>query len=255
LTFPGGFTREETSEALQPIEASAVQELYTQCFLADRINILVCGHTSEQQASELAWRAAEALKPTWSRTTDEPAPPVQRLIPPPQSKLILKQTVENPACRDHAISYRLFFGSEDRPEDTAACALLWRLINERAFDQLRTKGGLGYSCCVNPIVQRQWKGLEFYLHRERWTCEALETVVDKLLDEFARELPNLSETDFEPYQKAEALGWERRDTALEGEVDGFWNRVTDGSRQFDKGMSFPILSRAQKPKSPSAFTT
>lgn len=195
-----GWNTAQLAAELPHIEADDVQNFIPHIFGRNHIEMLVHGDLGRHEAVEIAEMVEEILKPralpqSWWYSRRE-------ISLPPRSSFLYEKPLVDPANVNHAIEYRLFLGDGVDRVLAAKAQLLAQMMQEPTFDRLRTKEQLGYmvfSGSTGGSSPSTWYHIIVQSERDP---PYLETRIDNHLVEYATELDQMSDTDFEAHRRS-----------------------------------------------------
>jgi insulysin len=120
----------------------------------------------------------------------------RRMLLPSGKNFVNNQTVFNPEEKNNAILYTLQIGDATLDPLRGRVLLLAHMINEPAFNVLRTQEQLGYIVITNAWTQPSIISLTVRVQSER-PPTYLENRIDAFLDSYGKELKNMTQKEFE----------------------------------------------------------
>ncbi|RKK66163.1 hypothetical protein BFJ69_g15649 [Fusarium oxysporum] len=186
-------------------------------------------------------------------------PILRSLILAEGSNYVFRKTIKYPANVNHSVETWFYVGSrEDRNVRTKAL-LLDQMLHEPAFDQLRTKGQLGYIVFSGPRAFSTTYGFRFLIQSEM-TPEFLDSRIESFLMRYADTMEKMSETENLDQESTRHWSYDfelaQRDAAqikllTKPEVEDFFNqRLNPAFLARGHGYRFICRPRADEEPSP-----
>lgn len=137
---------------------------------------------------------------------------------------------ENP---NSAIEYYLQIGDPNDIELRCHLFLLSVMIQEPAFNQLRTKEQLGYIVWASMRKIVGVMGLKVIIQSERDTCH-LEQRIESFLGQYDAELDQMSSERFQHFVQASITALSKKDDNLTRESARWWRHIQSGYYEFNQ---------------------
>jgi len=229
---------EEFAAELPNVTAEAVRCHKRQLLGQMHIELYVHGNVYKKDAIQLTDLIQSTLNP---RPLPQTQWPVNRaLIFPPGSNYVYQRTLKDPANVNHCIEYLLFTGDKGDRMVRAKTLLLDQMVQEPAYDQLRTKEQLGYIVFSGARSLVTQYGFRFLLQSERLP-QHLESRVDAFIELFSKQLQDMSEEEFGAHKRSLVVRRLKKLENLDSESSRHWSQVATEYFDFDIGMSLPSL--------------
>lgn len=232
------FIVEELAAELSHITAEAVRLFHKQMLSQLFIEIYVHGNMYKEDALKITDMVESTLKP---RILPQAQLPILRsLILPPGSNYVFNKTLKDPENVNHCIETWFYVGDKGDREVRAKTQLLYQMIHEPAFDQLRTKEQLGYIVFSSFRHFSTTYGLRFLLQSERDPVY-LDTRVEAFLAKFGDSLDEMSDTEFEGHKRSLINRVLEKLRNLDQESSRHWAQISNGYYDFEAGQYFGAL--------------
>ncbi|BEI82680.1 hypothetical protein CcaverHIS002_0305480 [Cutaneotrichosporon cavernicola] len=218
---------EEKLKELDHISADDVQAFSREVFQRLYLETLVHGNLSAENAKSLQ----DTLERIISARALAPAEHNDRrtLLLPEKSLSVWELPVKNPAEPNNCVVYCLYTGEVTNPVARARLMLLGQIVQEPAFNQLRTKEQLGYI----TMAQATSTGLRVIVQSERDPVY-VETRIESFLTSIKDTITNMSDEEFDRHRQALIHKKEEQPKNLGEESRRFWSRITDKYYEFGK---------------------
>lgn len=171
----------------------------------------------------------------------------------------------NPANVNSCLDYYCEVGDSEDDQLRPRVSLLAQLIDEPAFNRLRTKEQLGYIVHTSGRAGTGTMGIRILVQSEK-NAAFLETRVEAFLDTFKQYMEDMTEEEFVKNRQALIAKKTEKPKNLHGESARFWGAIQDGYYDFKRrecclsswkhGVAFPdplvfwLLSSQAKEMSP-----
>lgn len=217
---------------LPSLTAADIRAFYPEFLRQLHIETLVSGNEYQEDSLKLIGLVKSTLKPA-------PLPPsqwrVKRSISlPNSSNYVYRRTLQDPANVNHCIDYMLQIGSNQDRSLRAKTMLLAQAAEEPAFDQLRTKEQLGYVVFSGIRVYESTLLYHVLIQSQR-QAEYLEQRIDAFLTSLRTLLAEMKPEQFEEHKRSLINERLKAITSLNVETSRFWNRIVDGTYDFEQG--------------------
>jgi insulysin len=141
--------------------------------------------------------------------------------------------IPNPNQANSALTYYVHFGSIVDQRLRVTSSLLTQILQEPAFNILRTKEQLGYivSCSGWLLAGQSEKGLRIVVQSEK-TPGYLEDRVEAFLEGMKSTIEDMSPADFAEHKESLKKRWTEAEKNLSDEASRFAIHVTSGHWDF-----------------------
>ncbi|KAF7363794.1 Insulin-degrading enzyme [Mycena sanguinolenta] len=218
---------------LQELPSVTTEELqqHIKLLLSEvQLRILVTGNLYKDEAVKIAEMAEEGLgssKLTPSELND------RALILPRASNHTWTSVIPNPNQANSALTYYVHLGSIVDQHLRVTSAILTQILQEPAFNVLRTKEQLGYivSCSGWLLAGQSEKGLRIVVQSEKrpWY---LEDRVEAFLEEMKTTIEEMTPEVFAEHKESVKKRWTEAEKNLTEEVTRLAVHVTNGQWDF-----------------------
>jgi insulysin len=152
----------------------------------------------------------------------------------PESKsIVYERQVSNLDNVNSAIEYYVQVGDSTDRELRTRLALFQQIVNEPAFDQLRTKEQLGYIVFSSIRKQTGVVGFRILIQSEK-SPGFVETRIESFIDSLQDRLNQMTEEEFGKHKKALVTKLLERLKNLAQESNRLWNHINSGYYEFDQ---------------------
>ncbi|KAJ4346429.1 metalloprotease [Didymosphaeria variabile] len=223
------FMNDELAQELDTITAQEVQQFFPQVLSQCHIEILSHGNLYKEDALQLTDLVEKTIKP--KKLPPSQWPIERSLILPEGSNFIYSQPLKDPANVNHCIEYTLYLGNRMDDALRAKQFILAQMVDEPAFNQLRTIEQLGYVVFSGSTAGITYAGFRILIQSER-DCGYLEGRIDHFLTKFETTLQDMSDEEFEKHKGAVIS--KRLETLknLGQEGNRFWNHMFRNTYDF-----------------------
>lgn len=146
----------------------------------------------------------------------------------------------DPSNPNNCVSYCLQLPAETttNPKLRAQAALLALMLEEPAFDQLRTREQLGY-IVFSGIKYIAGAAILYVMIQSRKACTYLEKRIEEFLQKFGEEVlgdegRKMTEEEFERYKSSLETQLRKRWENMQAETGWYWDRIADGGYGFGR---------------------
>ncbi|KAL2919739.1 metalloprotease [Polyrhizophydium stewartii] len=245
LTEEYRHTQTEKLAVLNGITAADVQAFAPKLIERLHIQALVHGNVSKERAIELGNILVSQLAPA-ELAERERFPSVRTRIMPQGSSIIHQRLVPNPANLNSAIEYCLQVGPHMEQQIRLAVLLIEQIIEEPAFDQLRTKEQLGYVVWTMSWSQTGMISLRFVIESERDPA-FLESRIEAFLSKFETILSEMPSEEYAEHQAALVGRITENDKNLDEESERLWSHISPIYYDFEQHLldaeQIPLVSK------------
>ncbi|KAL5371833.1 hypothetical protein DPSP01_013961 [Paraphaeosphaeria sporulosa] len=225
------FTDDELAQELDSITAQEVQKFIPQVLYQCHIEILSHGNLYEEDALQVADLVEKIIRP--KKLPPSQWPIERSLILPEGSNFIYSRPLKDPANVNHCIEYTLYLGNRMDDDLRAKQLLLAQMLDEPAFNQLRTIEQLGYVVFSGSTAGITYAGFRILIQSER-DCDYLESRIDHFLTKFETTLNDMSREAFEKHQSAVISKRLGKLINLSQECRKFWNQIFWTTYRFEQ---------------------
>ncbi|KAJ7723946.1 Metalloenzyme, LuxS/M16 peptidase-like protein, partial [Mycena maculata] len=224
------WTLEKLLVELPSVTAEELQQHIKLLLSEVHMRILVTGNLYKDEAIKIAEMAEEGLGPS-------KLPPSElndhALILARASNHTWTSIIPNPNQANSALTYYVHFGSIVDQHLRVTSSLLTQILQEPAFNVLRTKEQLGYivSCSGWLLAGQSEKGLRIVVQSEK-TPGYLEDRVDAFLEGMKATIEEMSPENFEEHKESLKKRWTEAEKNLTEEASRFAVHVTNGQWDF-----------------------
>lgn len=224
----------ELAEVLPDITAEQMRAFYPQVLRQMHMEMLVTGNVYKEEALKMADLVESVFKPT-------PYPPKQwvpqrYLAFPSGSDYLFEDVLANPDNVNHCIEYVVHVGDAQDRAIRARLLLISQMMDEPAFNVLRTKEQLGYVVGSGPILWGNRLMHRILIQSER-DCPYLEQRIDAFLFEFEKMIQDMPLKRFEE-QKIGVINKRLEKIKTLGQESGrFWHHISSQQYDFELGKS------------------
>ncbi|KIM22228.1 hypothetical protein M408DRAFT_333007 [Serendipita vermifera MAFF 305830] len=220
-------TIEEQIEEIDYVTVKDLQDHMEELFSRARVNVLVDGNFNPNEALE-----AQRLVETMFKCRDIlPSEAIDRtFLLPPGKSFVHHQTLHNTAETNNAVEY--YVQLADYSDSTLAKLRLFsHLVNERAFNTLRTKEQLGYVVSSSFWIHASVAGMFWRVQSEKPT-EYVESRIDAFLESLKEVLQTMSPADFERQRRGLVTKLAHKYDNTDEEYTEFALRILDRTYDF-----------------------
>ncbi|KAL1897206.1 hypothetical protein Cpir12675_002463 [Ceratocystis pirilliformis] len=221
---------ENLLEHLGPTTADDVRYFHKLLISQAHFEVLVHGNLCKEDALNITTLVETTLP---ARELPAFEWPVSRyLILPPGSNQVLSKTLEDPENVNNCVEYWLYIGSCDDMKLRATLLLFEQIINEPAFDQLRTKEQLGYIVFSATRIWDSMMAFRILIQSEKYP-QYLHSRIEAFLDVQQKQFAAMSDTDFETHKRSLIVRRLKKHDNLSSETSRFHSQITSGYYRFD----------------------
>ncbi|KAI1157274.1 peptidase M16 inactive domain-containing protein [Nemania serpens] len=230
LTSEHGHIVGQLSAELPAITAEDVRSFHRQLISQSYIEAYAHGNLYEEDALKLTDMIVSTLKPRV--LPKEEWPIILSLVFPPGSNYLFKKTLKDPANVNHCLEYYLYIGDRGDRAVRAKTQLLDQIIDEPAFNQLRTKEQLGYIVHSGLESSATTYGFQFTIQSEK-TSEYLESRIDLFLHAQATALQEMTEATFGDHKRSVVVRLLEKPKNLDEETGRHWAQISNEYYDFE----------------------
>ncbi|KAK7038049.1 insulin-degrading enzyme [Favolaschia claudopus] len=230
ITAQQQWTLDKLLQELPSITAEELQQHIKLLLSEVQMRILITGNIYKDEAIKIAEMAEEGLgasKLTPGELNDH------SLILPRASNHTWTSMIPNPNQANSALTYYVHFGSISDQHMRVASSLLVQILQEPAFNVLRTKEQLGYivSCSGWLLAGQSEKGLRIVVQSEK-RPGYLEDRVEAFLEEMKGTIEEMTPEVFAEHKDSLKKRWTEVEKNLTEEASRFAVHVTNGQWDF-----------------------
>ena len=220
---PGTPSSQALLAALDNDDAPPLQLLHKACAAV----LLVHGNASEAEARAASARLAQQVK-----VTADAGPPLPRVVAlKPGRKVLVVQAAE--AQENNVAVHRYYQLGRDEPEARAMGFLLEMALEERFFDELRTKQQVGYAVSCTARHTHGVLGFSFDVTSSRVAPSDIDARIDAFLKGVQRWLDDdVDDAEVRELCASLAARLLRPDSGLFEESRAHWQAIEDRSHAF-----------------------
>lgn len=215
---------------LEPLTLEQLKEFHPLFLQKIHLEILVQGNVYREEALKWASLMERVLQP--QGLPEEHWPRSRSFDITPGQSFVFRTDLEDPLNVNHAINYILPLGPKDDHVLRAKSLLFAQMTSEPAFDQLRTKEQLGYVVFSGSTTYQTRRVYYVLIQSERQPWY-LESRVDHFLVDFAKELAEMNEEQFEDHKRSIINKRLEKSKNLNQEAMRFWDHISSEYYQFD----------------------
>ncbi|KAK7206436.1 a-pheromone processing metallopeptidase Ste23 [Myxozyma melibiosi] len=223
------FLTEEKLAELESVTAEDVQVFIPQVLRQFNAEILVHGNIQKEDALNIAKLVDETL-------THNPLPisldiRQRSLVLPKGSKFAYKRPLADDKNINSCIEYFCQVCPLKERRIRTTLSVLAQIINEPAFNQLRTKEQLGYVVFSGIRLTKTLAGLRVLIQSEKST-EYLESRIDAFFDKVGDILKQMPADEYEKQVKSIIAKRKEKFKNLNEESNHYWNHISSGYYDF-----------------------
>ncbi|KAJ7112437.1 Metalloenzyme, LuxS/M16 peptidase-like protein [Mycena crocata] len=224
------WTLEKLLEELPSVTAEELQQHIKLLLSEVHMRILVAGNLYKDEAIKIAEMAEEGLGPCKSAPSELND---RALILTQGTNHTWTSIIPNPNQANSALTYYVHHGSIVDQRLRVTSSLLVQILQEPAFNVLRTKEQLGYivSCSGWVLAGQSEKGLRIVVQSEK-RPGYLEDRVEAFLEGMKTTIEEMSAEDFEEHKESVKKRWTEAEKNLTEEASRFAIHVTSGQWDF-----------------------
>ncbi|KAJ7172120.1 Metalloenzyme, LuxS/M16 peptidase-like protein [Mycena filopes] len=224
------WTIEKLLEELPSVTAEELQKHIKLILSEVHMRILVTGNLFKDEAIKIAEMAEEGLGPSKCPSSELND---HALILNRATNHTWTSIIPNPNQANSALTYYVHFGSIVDQRLRVTSSLLTQILQEPAFNVLRTKEQLGYIVSASGwlLAGQSEKGLRIVVQSEK-TPGYLEDRVEAFLEGMKTTIEEMSAEDFEEHKESLKKRWTEAEKNLTEEASRFAVHVTNGQYDF-----------------------
>ncbi|GAB5353791.1 hypothetical protein AAMO2058_000064300 [Amorphochlora amoebiformis] len=234
---PDGFGVLELQEALKSITLKDVKT-FVPTLLDTKWSLesLVHGNIEEKDAKDLASLFRKVLQGGSAKAI--PSTPDQQryqLDLGEGKSYAVRGKLANPLEKNSATFVRFQLGDrrELSTKDLATCLVLGSMIQEPAYDELRTKQQLGYIVSAGSGVTLNVFTLMFLVQGAEHSAEYYDGQIEQFARTFEKKLQDMSDTELEGFKSSIESALLKKDLTISDRAIRFWDPITKQLYKFD----------------------
>ncbi|KAF8163442.1 Metalloenzyme, LuxS/M16 peptidase-like protein [Crassisporium funariophilum] len=224
------WTIDEKLKELPSVTPQDIQEHMKKLLSQVNMRILVAGNMFKDEAIKIAEMAEDGLGPSPLSPTELNE---RALILPQGSNFIWSAPLPNPNQANSALTYYTHYGSIENQTLRVTSSVLTQILQEPAFNVLRTREQLGYivSCSAWSLPGSSEKGLRIVVQSEK-KPNYLEERVEAFLEEMKGKIEEMTDEEFQVQKTGLEKKWLEADKNLAEEVSKFVVQINSGHWDF-----------------------
>ncbi|KHO10570.1 a-pheromone processing metallopeptidase Ste23 [Metarhizium robertsii ARSEF 23] len=156
------------------------------------------------------------------------------------SNFVYKKTLEDGKNVNHCIETFFYVGHQGDCQARAKTRLVEQMIQEPAFDQLRTKERLGYIVFSDLRNLTTTFGLRLLVQTEK-TPEHLDRRIEAFLKQFGEQLQGMSEGEFKSHKRSLIIKLLNKLDNLKQESSRHWDHIESEDYNFERNQGDAAL--------------
>jgi insulysin len=193
LTSEKGFILDDQLKELPLLTLQDIELYYPRLLEELRIEILVHGNFLKEDAIRLPDLTLSILESRQLCPTKWPEN--RSVILSPGRHIVYQRVLKDPENPNNCIEYILYIGNKANRRLLAMTLLLDMMTFGPAFDELRNKGGLGFTVKCNVWMNANRIGYRFLILSQK-TPELLKTRIDTFLTGHGNTIRNMTSLEF-----------------------------------------------------------
>jgi len=226
------WTIQDKMEALSSISMADVLAFSRRLLNRFRLELLVHGNASKEEALAIAGLFVDKLSPT---APFEATLPSLRVVQLEKGSIYIHRFPEFNEDDTNSCLQSIYQVGPTNLKENAALAFLHHLIKEPAFNELRTNEQLGY--IVHTRIKTSGdniKGLLFLIQSDGYDPIHLDLRVEAFLERFRTHLVDMPENKFQANISAVVKAFLEKNKNLGEESTKYWDVITKASYVFKK---------------------
>lgn len=213
---------EEMAAELKHATAGAVRLFQKQILSQLYIEVYAHGNLSRGDAVRLTDMVESMLRPRPLPRSQWPI--IRSLILPRGSNFVYKKELKDPQTINHCIETWFYVGDEGDRQLRAKTLLTAQMIQEPAFDQLRTKEQLGYVVFSGTRSFSTTSGLRFLIQSTQ-KPKYIDRRIEAFLVQFGKKLEQMSDSEFENHKRSLIVRRLEKLRNLDQESSRHWGQI------------------------------
>lgn len=165
--------------------------------------------------------------------------PLSRLLPP-ACNYIWELSATGPKETNGSVVHYVHFGDRAATRLRVIFRLINNIVNEPAFNVLRTQEQLGYIVSAGEWSGTEFIGLRVIVQSERDT-KYVESRIEAFYTQMTEVLEGMDEAQFEEHKKGLTHEWNKKLKSLREEYHRFHDSIQSGYLDFARGASYARL--------------
>ncbi|KAK8154267.1 a-pheromone processing metallopeptidase Ste23 [Phyllosticta citribraziliensis] len=224
-----GWINEELLAEIPHITADDIRHFYPQLLKQTHVEMLAMGNLYKEDALKMADTVEKTLQ---ARPLAPSQWPIRRnIIIPSGSNFVYERVLKDPANVNHCIEYLCAIGENSDRTLRAKALVFGQLVDEPAFDQLRTKEQLGYVVFSGATSHLTAIGFRVLIQSER-SPEYLEERIDAFLNGVQKMIEDMPDEEFESYKESVKNTRKEKLRNLSQENSRFWTHICSETLDF-----------------------
>ncbi|KAK9443958.1 uncharacterized protein VB005_02484 [Metarhizium brunneum] len=228
----------EMAKELENVSVEAVRIFRQQMLSQLYIEVYAHGNMDRDEAIDLTKLIVSALDPRDLPRSQWPI--IRSLILPRGSNFVYKKTLEDDKNLNHCIETFFYVGHQGDCQARAKTRLIEQMIQEPAFDQLRTKEQLGYIVFSDMRNLTTTFGLRLLVQSEK-TPEYLDRRIEAFLKQFGEQLQGMSEDEFKSHKRSLIIKLLKKLDNLKQESSRHWEHIESEDYDFEQNQGDAAL--------------
>ncbi|EJC99255.1 uncharacterized protein FOMMEDRAFT_170573 [Fomitiporia mediterranea MF3/22] len=221
-----------TEERLNELKDITVEELSKHVqLLLSRLNFVIL--TNCNLRKEDALKLASLVEKTFEAKAipKNEVPMLRSRLLPKGCNYVWDLPVLNSKEANSSVLYYCYVGNQSNPCTRVKCHLISQILDESAFDILRTKQQLGYIVYSRTVTDIELIGWRLVIESELDT-KYLESRIDAFLIYMRKVIRTMSDEMFESHKRSLRRQWTEMPKGMIGETERFWSAIQDGYYDF-----------------------
>ncbi|KAK7517072.1 Metalloenzyme, LuxS/M16 peptidase-like protein [Phyllosticta citriasiana] len=224
-----GWINEELAAEVPHITSDDIRHFYPQLLKQTHIEVLAMGNLYKEDALKMADTVEKTLQ---ARPLAPSQWPIRRnIIVPSGSNFVYERVLKDPANINHCIEYLCSIGENANRTLRAKALVFAQLVDEPAFNTLRTKEQLGYVVFSGAVTHINIIGFRVLIQSER-TPEYLEERIDAFLNGIQKMIEDMPDEEFESHKEAVKNTRREKLRNLSQENSRFWTHICNETLDF-----------------------
>ncbi|KAJ2396793.1 metalloprotease, partial [Coemansia sp. RSA 2559] len=221
----------DKQKVLDLMSKERLQSFINTLFELTRVQILVMGNFTEEEALGISDMVVEALD---SKPLPEYARCIYRSILHGPGSYVHHEKMPDEENLNSSVDLSIYTGMSDNKRERVILDLVSLIVQEPYFDKLRTKEQLGY---IIYGSDRKYIGghmtLRLLVQSESNPAYVLQRI-EHFVRGFRQRLADISQKKFERYATSLRVNREEKLKNLSEETSRFWRQISTGYYEFDK---------------------
>ncbi|EJC99225.1 uncharacterized protein FOMMEDRAFT_160811 [Fomitiporia mediterranea MF3/22] len=229
ITEDREFSIEEKLTALKGITVEELSRHVTALLSHLKLVVLVTGNIGKEDALNIASTVRKTLltKPV----PDDRLPELRTRLLPKGCSYVWDLPVPNDKETNSSVYYYCHIGSVSDPHTRVTCCLLSQIMDEPAFNLLRTKEQLGYIVHSEDTENTESIGLYVIVQSET-SPKYVESRIEAFLIHMRKTIREMSDEELMNHKESLRKSWAEKPKYLSMESGRFWSFIHDGSYDF-----------------------